>query len=327
MKRVAGLLFVLGLLACLPARHDDAEELRLVLDAGSSGLRACAFLVGKSCSLTSCRCQVRPARACFRTEGGLAEAPDARAIRQQLEQSLTPWRSAGPNRISRAALLATGGFRRLPAAQAQQKMQLAGEALRDLLPGTVSSAAVISGEQEAQFAWLTVQLERGADDHAILETGGATVQYADGVQMPRSTPCGINEIYARLPDQRSSSSCRSGASGDYQACREAVGALLKRAECSLPRHFGATLFVLGAAWGAFAAPGAAIDLKAIDELGLAACRQNAASASPHGNRRCFLAAYQRETLQLLQADRAIISGESWPRGASISAPFFPDCSR
>lgn len=197
--------------------------LHLVIDAGSSGTRLCLYAIQQSTAGSECRAPLSAAdlqrEICERLpeKGGLATLTPAAAA-DRLKRGLElPFVAAVKARIRSATLLATGGMRALPPADRQRLMAYLQTGLAESFapqsqsnpnsqteaPAAVVRAAVLSGAEEARLAWRSVRQRYGSNRHAILETGGASVQLACGDQASgqmhaSSRPLGMNAAFERV---------------------------------------------------------------------------------------------------------------------------------
>lgn len=173
----------------------------LVVDSGSSGTRFCVFDVTRE--LASSRCSVGATAAiCGKGKGGLAALTNGKdpaevpgLVEPKFEEAWTAltaaWTAAGRDpaalgKLAGAAALGTGGYRdpltAAPAANpAWDEVWKAFDAFfaKQGVAGSVSKA--IPGEDEAKLAWVGVrEAVAPAAAFSILETGGATLQFASG---------------------------------------------------------------------------------------------------------------------------------------------------
>lgn len=305
--------------------------LHLVLDAGSSGTRICLFGVAAAdgrCHAydTTFGCKDVPA------SGGLAD--QGPAAKSTVEKALRLLTADELRRVQAAALLGTGGFRRLPEAQQKSVLGYAGEAFQSTrFAGTLK---VLSGEDEGLLAWAALGERTGSDEHAIVEIGGATVQIAAGRRgsvRAISTKDGMNDAARMLTDKSPCFTTRGSA------CREEVRSKIFSSSAlggfysSLsPEHKNLPLFGLGAPWNAVFARAKSTELTAEDLQKQTAdvCAQSveslkASMPEEHAKRACYLHSYTLELLKLIGSPRIRQGGESWPRGAAISGQYFPMC--
>ncbi len=180
------------------------EQVHLVMDVGSSGTALCMFPVrvsqdGRGCTVGS----VPP--VCSKAKGGLAaitQGQDPAAILGLVRPRLqAAWDALGDDskggrlalraQIQAVAALGTGGFRDPQTGQTLDRpewsalWQAIGQFLRQVatIPSVV--AQPISGAQEGALAWQGVrEAEQPSERFAIMEVGGATVQFAtaDGLR-------------------------------------------------------------------------------------------------------------------------------------------------
>lgn len=325
---ISALLWMALFPACSVADSiDGRDELRLVIDAGSSGLRWCTFQVRQHCEGEQCRCAVEAAAPCRRFDGGLAVQDGPKEIQASLAPGADALSRSERAAIRQVALLGTGGYRALPPGTQAQRIARAREALRELFPQAVVTASVLSGADEGRLAWKAVALNTGRNDHMILETGGATVQFADSRGRSSSVPCGINALRERLQGRSDFASCRTeNATADFQRCRQLVASELRSPRCRLPSgNANAPIFALGAAWSALTGGANQITFAELEQRGAQACAARGEAAESDRHRLCYLFAYETEMLKMVGASQVQTFGESWPRGAALTAPYFPQC--
>ncbi len=349
----------LGVLLCAAAAACAADlapppgPLHLVLDAGSSGSRLCLFGVTRVCENSACICRAPAGRAAATgqaeagacravpAEGGLAALPPERAlavVRDALRELPAETRA----RIRGAALLGTGGFRALPAADREARTSGLQAALAAEFPG--ARVKIISGEEEGRLAWYAVRERQSSAEHSILETGGASVQYASGSQdrasVARTAPCGMNATFERLKSQAGFQACYAPASGapaaratiSFDRCYALLAPELDSARCRLysggERAGAAPLYGLGAPWNkVFDLAGAdAVNRARLNTLGREICEKLKPDAQNELERRaCYLIAFQAALLNAVRGESIQRGGESWPRGAAVSADYFEAC--
>jgi hypothetical protein len=322
---------ILIILSCTSQKQGDRLPLHMVLDAGSSGTRICLFGVSRKdnrCRAfdTTFGCKDVPA------SGGLAD--QGAAAKATVEKALAMVSTEDLRRVQAAALLGTGGFRRLPEARQKTVLGFAGEAFQST--SFSASMKVLSGEDEGTLAWAALAERTGSDAHAIVEIGGATVQIAAGRRgnlRAISTKDGMNDAAKILTEQ---SACFTSR-GD--ACRADVrtrvfsssalggfSASLNAEQKQLP------LYGLGAPWNAVFARARTSELSLADleKQTAGVCSQpveNLKSSMPeeHARRACYLHSYALELLAVTGFSRIRQGGESWPRGAAVSGQYFSAC--
>lgn len=301
-------------------RDAAVRDLHLVIDAGSSGTRFCIYRMQfTSAPVNNCRIQegeCRPVPA----ENGLASLPPRKA-EEVLRTGFASIPQSQKDRMVHVSLLGTGGFRRLsPSAQTASMNHLAGVILETGLPATVR---VISGEEEALLAWRSIRAQTGSSTHAIIETGGATMQVASGtsgtVHQSISLPLGLNETRSRLKKE---TACFSSPSEDrFESCRQELMPLLadlKKFPVSMSPVYG-----LGNPYTAI------FDQLKKDEIqrsDIEASGRRICSGEQEKNpMACYLFAFHAVQLELLKVNRIRKGTGSWPPGAALSPEFFPSC--
>lgn len=351
-RRSIILVLVLSLLApgCSLLRPSSSDvPLHLVIDAGSSGTRLCLFgikyLEGQ-CSAVDLR---PPYDRCsqFAETQGLADMGDEKA-KQAVESALSQIDGDTRNEIRAAALLGTGGFRKLPKERR--------EAILDRIRAAFDAHSlpvrleVITGEQEGTLAWKTVSQNFSSLDHIILETGGATVQLAYGTVdaiKSASSPVGISEAFITLREEGNFSYCYHQKTAgrrdvDYDNCRRYVRARLfdgsaiqQLARGIDPERKQQAIYAIGGSWRAtFSVLGSnELSLSDIIEQGRKLCKIDPDKLPDHGiakrfaPRACFQYAYQAGLLEATGFQKIRNGFESWPKGAAISKEYFPDCEQ
>ncbi len=330
MKRFLSAALLL-LLACTSQKQGDSMPLHMVLDAGSSGTRICLFGVtraGDRCRAfdTSFGCKDVPAA------GGLAD--QGRAAKSTVEKALSMVSAEDLRRVQAAALLGTGGFRRLPDAEQKSVLGFAGEAFQSTsFAGTLK---VLSGEDEGVLAWTALGERIGSDEHAIVEIGGATVQIAAGRRgsvRAISTKDGMNDAAKMLTEKSACFTTRGSACKEEVRSKIFAASTLGGFYASLSQEQrNLALFGLGAPWNAVFARAKTSELTGADleKQTAEVCAQSVESlksAMPeeHAKRACYLHSYAFELLKITGASRIRQGGESWPRGAAISGNYFPVC--
>lgn len=159
------------------------KDVHLVIDAGSSGTRFCLYELKKDVTNNTCnaknvegsynKCKSIPAA------NGIADLKPEEGL-EVIKNGLNEIESYDPilkQKIFQSTLIGTGGFRRyLP-----EKYLPTIEAINQYFEkeNIYSTTKVISGDEEAKFAWLSAKhFPEQFKKHGILEIGGATVQVA-----------------------------------------------------------------------------------------------------------------------------------------------------
>ncbi len=389
--RWAGLVLIAALLACgAGCRPDQMERpganapLHLVIDAGSSGTRLCLFAIRKICPDANgpCHCGAPPVESDRHPDGGprpvCESIPDAGGL-----AGMSPAAAAAVladalanripdhtrERIQNAALLGTGGFRQASPQKRRAILQSLSEQLRRSLPAASGwpetgaeqrpAARTLSGADEGRLAWLAMREIHGSVDHAVLETGGASVQFAVAMPLSESEahatgagdaegvrsislPLGMNSAFQRLQNDAELPACfpfgAADARTDFDRCRK----LIRRqvftqdaiAELQAMHSDSAdgVLFGLGSSWKAIFAgmQKSRASLSNLQRFGRRICAARKLTeqerSSKYLQRRCYLYAYQSVLLEETGYREIRRGRESWARGAAISEEFFPACA-
>lgn len=349
-------LLLLAACACalLPLTGCVEREtgLHLVVDAGSSGTRFCLFQV-EAISHTGCRAApaAKPFEACRKVEArdGLAELSPVE-IDTVLKAGLDQFPEQVRAHLKGVVVLGTGGFRRKSPADRQGTVEhIERFFAAQSLPAHVE---VISGETEGELAWHTIRLLMKSTDHAVLETGGATIQFAaaargDAVRAI-SLPLGMNESFRALRRDPRFAACYAlpgkARKLDFAACTALIqtrvfadaslGNFVGQVVSTQAGSTGSRLYGLGAPWSALfdMAGRDELDLKEIRTKGAEFCAKSltqltaAGIPAKHAPRTCYLWAYQTALLEATGLTRIVAGGESWPRGAAASGTYFEDCA-
>ncbi|MCB1138620.1 MAG: hypothetical protein KDK25_14915 [Leptospiraceae bacterium] len=326
-------LFFLSIATGCQLFTSEAPDIRkhpvhLVIDAGSSGTRFCPFAIqAGTCQL------IDPKQDCFSVEGsgGLADLSEAEVFR--LMES--GFQRLDGLEIQEAVLLGTGGFRKLPSSRQRTQLQIVESALQSQF--ALARAEIISGEEEARLAYLSVTAARGAKDHTILETGGATVQLAGLGRKPASVPAGLNAMRSltgppeacrpeTAPYQRRFDDCVL-ALNDVLLEQDWYEDFFQKVDNSLP------VFVLGSSWKSiFAIAGkSSMNLTELKDQAKRICNSSIANVEAEGvparyaPDSCYLHSYQFLFLWSLHIGEFQQGDGSWPPGAAIS-DHFRSCS-
>jgi hypothetical protein len=263
-----------------------------------------------------------------------------------LERGLHNIDAAVRRQIGGAVLLGTGGFRLLgPAARTRLTGALR-EPLRAWLPaGATIRIGTLSGTDEGRLAWLAIREQETSQAHAILETGGASVQFATGQagqsDYSVSLAVGMNRSFEKLAQHADFSVCFPFGAPDtrteFDRCR---GLILREIFGGPEAHplrartaqHQTPLYGLGLPWQAIFEDmdRPAIAAAELLRFGRQICAVRQLSPAEQKGafvqKRCYLYAFQSALLtqtgyRSIHRSRAT----TWARGAAVSDPFFPGC--
>ena len=323
------LFATLMLLQCSLFSYSTPESVHLIIDAGSSGTRFCAYEVQVADGCIN----ETPDLQCFvaGAEKGLADQSDAE-IRATLHAGFARLQGV---QIQRAVLLGTGGFRKLATWQQKRQMEFIKNDLAEYTPN--ATAEVISGEMEGRLSWLSMRSILRSDNHSILETGGATIQWADGSGTALSIPAGLNDFHILSGPP---ASCRDDAIPEkdrFARCAEGLQRTLRSQKWYsqfFASHDKGTVYVLGSAWRSiFSIRGDhRITIDELKDQGSRVCASSLDAVNAMGvpskfsARSCYLHAYQWTLLSELQITEVHMGNGSWPPGAAVSPDYFAECA-
>ncbi|MEM7181091.1 MAG: hypothetical protein AAF518_09270 [Spirochaetota bacterium] len=215
MKHILSLSTLLFLLTCsfgqVKLQAPEGAKLHLVVDAGSSGTRFCLYQIEKSSEqIHGSYCKSIPIAGAYGkcksiyAENGIADLGESKGPPVILK-GISEMEFASPgitSKISATALLGTGGFRRLPKAQAEQILAKIRKTFTD--NKMQAQVRMISGEEEAEYAYYSIQQTHTTQENmGILEIGGASVQVAysvGGVLRKVSDAIGIGASYEKVTE-------------------------------------------------------------------------------------------------------------------------------
>ena len=352
-----------------PVAHPvESVRQHLVIDAGSSGTRLCLFRIERRCPLAGqsdtnvpgkdCSCHAEEpqpedneSQLCrpIPNAGGLAEmsGPAARrTLAGALNQLTKELQNKGTTTIDAASLGGTGGFRQIPEARATQLLAVLEEEL--VARWAASRARILSGADEGRLTWQAVRQSSDSDNHAILETGGASIQFAHGqagrIDTALSLPLGMNRAFEAASQHPNFAACfpfgsRDGAT-DFESCLQILRESVLRGPAASElaaagQSSGGTpgeLYGAGSSWKAIfrGMDRDVVTVRALQAFGKQVCaRRNLSETERTGKyvqRRCFLYAYQTVLLEATGYAHIRRTNESWPRGAAIAGELFPACA-
>lgn len=340
------ILFVLTV-HCGPVLMQRDYPVHLVVDAGSSGTRFCPF-------------EIKDAPACdvYTTEVKCIkpDAPDGLAdlsteeIRNVIQTGLKSIEQGKKDRIIQISVLGTGGFRRHSANRQKQQIQ----AIAGILQKTNHAATVkvITGNQEAEYAWRSVGLKTGSGDYIIIETGGATVQMAgpgtgSGELRSISIAAGMNVTSESIKSLPAFADCEGEApAGGYDeqkgkdrfsACYETImnhsNEFKKLSTFINTIKNDGKVYALGAPWDAiFSMHGDdSLESEELRQLGEKACASDKDTLISMGvhpkftDSNCYLLSYHYAQIKTVKAEEIYSSKGSWPAGAAVSGDVLGLC--
>ncbi|MBI3394445.1 MAG: hypothetical protein HY042_01280 [Spirochaetia bacterium] len=316
-------LLLVGWAACAGAcsgnarTEPGAKDLRLVIDAGSSGTRFCLFRVDATCRIVNAHANESECTA-VPSPDGLAALGGAKAA-DVIQRGLSSLKDGDKTRVQSGTILGTGGFRAVSAGEQTAVMRSAVEALKS--GGFAASGFVLKGEEEAALAWESVRQIFGSSEHSTLETGGATVQLTTGRGAPEkflSVPDGMNHSLGLVEKLPAFGACRQGQGSDFDKCRTLV---LEKIFAKSELRRTASGFSQAEKDTALTALGRAMCRKTTEEL------VSLGADKARADRTCWLLAYQSALLETAGGTRIRDGRESWPRGAAASARYFPPCAK
>lgn len=190
-------IIIIFILSCIPTSKSENVFYHLIIDAGSSGTRFCPYQVlwiQNQCSLKN----LSDPCISIASKNGLANLPKEE-IHKTLDKGFDSIFSKYKS-IHYISLLGTGGFRKLNSEERKEKLHYISEYFLKI-PIT-SNIKLITGEEEAYFAWKSIEALYSTTTHNIIETGGATIQiaYRDSEKKFHliSVPLGMNTSYEHL---------------------------------------------------------------------------------------------------------------------------------
>lgn len=326
--RLVSLLLVLFLAGCqLPFYSPQKSNVHLVIDAGSSGTRFCPYRISEQCI------HLDLSQNCFsiQASGGLADLNPSE-IRQVMQSGFAQLQGMD---IEKTVVLGTGGFRRLPSHLQAQKLNLVASTTREFFEP--SEARILTGEQEAQLAYLAmVAFRDGKRDHVILETGGATVQLAGQGLKPRSVPAGLNAIRELSGPPHACKENTAPSADRFLECTQALKRILKSRPWYSSFFAGQkpeSVYTLGSSWKSiYALAGdSELTLEELKKQGIRICNSSTSEIVDAGvpeqfaPASCYLHSYQYALTSELQIGSLKAGEGSWPPGAAISE-YFSGCN-
>jgi exopolyphosphatase/pppGpp-phosphohydrolase len=338
-RRGGALAIVVALLLAACAQQ---PAVHLVIDAGSTGTRFCPFAVERSRDACDIAAAPKPLNACqpVSAPNGLADLGPEAAVRV-LERGFAAMDPDLRERVREVALLGTGGFRAKPATDQRAVMQAAEQFFAT--KGVRAKASVLSGEDEGRLAWLTIRSLTGSRAHTILETGGATVQLATGVDArirAVSAPVGMTVTLRELRSDPRIERCyapnATSRTTSASACAALIGERIFGPSSIATAGLSGTgpTYGMGLAWeSVFTYAGKnEITRSELEALAAKYCAMTPEEIVRSGvkpefaDRACYLLAYHVAQVAAPGFIETIRRGsESWPRGAAVSGEYFEGC--
>lgn len=337
------LIFVFFYSACFPLQSTRDLPVHLIVDAGSSGSRFCPFEIedAPSCELyeSDIKCMKPQART------GLADL-NQNEIESVISEGLAGLDSSYRNRIVQISVLGTGGFRKHSTGKQKKQIQLIAQAIQTTNHEAIIK--VITGEQEAVYAWKSVGLKYRTKDHTILETGGATVQFAarnkTGNLQSISLPAGMNATSQKYSSLKEFQECQNEAPEtglEPDKAEQRLNSCVKLLISKKGPFQGLSsiqktdrVYALGAPWDAIfhILETDKIDFDELKAAGIKSCSMNRDELIEWGvhprftDSNCYLFAYHIAQLKAAAVNTVHSARGSWPAGAAISGDVLGMCS-
>ncbi|WP_222842031.1 hypothetical protein [Cystobacter ferrugineus] len=234
-------------------------------------------------------------------------------------------------------LLGTGGLRKLRA-KSRTEFDECWKVLNEGLEDRIGHTDVIDGKKEGELAWLAMEqrLSSPGKDFSILETGGASVQFAmspSSDDITSDDAVGIHSIRNELDAQAKDSCGLDGNTpGNFESCRDAVERLLtkskfledvKEMKRKWPEVDERPVYGAGEGWMRFDKEKDKHEVPRADleNLGKDQCAR-ASSTSP-----CYGLAYTSALLRVMNITtlHLVKPYSSWTLGAAVHEDYFPAC--
>lgn len=341
-------------------RQKDGDHFHLIVDAGSSGTRFCIYRMEKIAEPhQGSYCRAEPVEGKYGkcksiyAENGIAYLGEQKGPPVVLK-GISELELSNPGvtgKIHQTAFLGTGGFRKIGPTQSEPILIKLRKILADnKMPSVVK---IISGEQEAEYAYASVTHIANDQSFGMIEIGGASSQvaYQSTTGMVNiSEPIGVNTAYKKMveePDYQdecfqppSPFFIRKGKAGlSLQTCQAKVAERIfatsgwKTKLASIPA--GTKFYGLGKLWAAKFGyhDREEFTMEFLQKVGEQACQMTVEELVDEGiakkfaARECFTYSYIITMMQTLSIDKIYSGrGESYPRGSAISVELFPDCA-
>lgn len=338
------IIIILFLIFCIPTKKVNQNKIHhLIIDAGSSGTRFCLYTLKKNsyCELENFQ------NSCFDipSMNGLADLSKNEIYNTLNEGFKVLEKNKKLSEIHFISLLGTGGFRKLSDKERNIKETILNEYFKKnvFIPYKVK---VLTGKEEAYFAWKSIFLLYQSTQHITLETGGATIQIAIGDFNHFdfiSLPIGMNQSYENLLKYKDFEKCIYGkilSYEDYEDCKYITIKYIyknKQLEDFLKKYNNKInnykIYTLGKAWNAIFnyIDKNPITIKDINEKGKYFCNLDEQNLIKKGipskfaKQFCYLFYYHNAQLEFLKIDTIYKGTESWTLGASNDEDTIPYC--
>ncbi len=342
IKNIYKIIIVFAL-SCFPAKTSKEVFYHLIIDAGSSGTRFCPYQI----YLNQNHCTLKDfSDPCIsiNSKNGLADL-SKEEIHQTLDKGFD-FIFLNYKSIDFISLLGTGGFRKLNNEERKEKLKYISEYFLKI-PIT-TNIKLISGEEEAYFAWKSIEILYNSKNHNIIETGGATIQFAYIDENKNfhsiSLPIGMNRTYENLIKFKEfQENCKYGLNLNsfmFEFCKNFIKEKIyedPNLKNFIKEHkrnfFRNTTYTSGTPWYTIftLTKSKEITIDQLKKYGENFCSktqnefQKENSKDIYTDKNCYLFYYhlaQLESLQISQVSKGI---QSWTLGASVSQKSIPYC--
>ncbi|MCP5497587.1 MAG: hypothetical protein H7A23_23790 [Leptospiraceae bacterium] len=333
------------------------QKLHLVIDAGSSGTRFCLYEITKN---TSNACIAKSLENDYSTckqipaENGIAELGSQKGL-DVIQNGFDDLNSSNPtyrDQIVQATFIGTGGFRKYPENKYKPILESIDNYFKkEKIPSTTK---VITGDEEAEYAWYSAKQIASSTNHGILEIGGATIQIAyknspvEESLIKFSEKLGSNVSFDKLSvvgvfNRFCEQPVVSYKDDLFSDCKKFVyNNIFSRSDMKSfvqnnPIPKGTRVYGMGASWFATfnLAKSDKLTIEEIHKIGHEFCgmdQQDIESEynipSKYAERVCYTFSYQTALMETLNI--AVIyngKGESYTKGVAISKEFVRFCGK